>query len=168
MKSVPTLHSDRCSLTVVTQSDIPVLHQILEDSETKRFLPELCNEFQISDSLQQFVESFDKYLSQNEGVLWGIRINDTLIGFIALMDITTNPTLFYAIHPSYRNNGYMKECIIATIRFVNEAKLCQIIQSEVYCDNVISARLLTNLNFKIYKQSGNKDYFVIYLDETYL
>lgn len=168
MKSVHILHSDRCSLTVVTQSDIPVLHQILEDSETKRFLPELCNEFQISDSLQHSLNHSTNTYLKTKAFCGGIRINDTLIGFIALMDITTNPTLFYAIHPSYRNNGYMKECIIATIRFVNEAKLCQIIQSEVYCDNVISARLLTNLNFKIYKQSGNKDYYVIYLDETYL
>ena len=166
MNPVPVLHTDRCTLTAVTQSDIAVLREILDDSETQRFLPELCEEFQTTESLQQFIVSFDKYLLQDEGLLWGIRKDDTLIGFIAIMDIMTNPTLFYAMHPNYRNNGYMKECIKASMRFVNEVKLCLIIQSEVYCDNVISTKLLTNLNFKLYKQSETKVYYTTYLNNS--
>jgi len=166
MTSVPILHTDRCTLSGVSQSDIPVLRQILDDSETQRFLPELCKEFRTTESLQQFVSSFDKYLFQDEGILWGIHIKDTLIGFIAIMDMTTNPTLFYAMHPDSRNNGYMKECIKASMRFVNEVKLCLIIQSEVYCDNVISTKLLTNLNFKLYKQSETKVYYTTYLNNS--
>lgn len=73
MKFVPTLHTNRCTLSVVTQSDIPVLRQILDDAETQRFLPEFCEEFQTLESLQKFVASFDKYLAQDEGILWGIR-----------------------------------------------------------------------------------------------
>lgn len=160
MNAVPTLHTDRCTLSAVIQSDIPVLRQILDDSETQRFLPELCEEFPTIESLQKLVVSFDKYLAQDEGVLWGIRIDQVLIGFVAIMDIKTNPTLFYAMHPDYRNKGYMKECIMVILRFINEVSLCRIIQTEVYCDNVISDRLLTNLNFESYKQEDNKVYYV--------
>ena len=70
MKSVPSLHTGRCSLSAITRSDIPVLRQILDDPETQRFLPELCKEFQTAESLQQFIVSFDKYLAQDEGLLW--------------------------------------------------------------------------------------------------
>lgn len=167
MNSVPVLHTDRCTLTTVTQNDIPILRQILDDSETRRFLPELCEEFQTTESLQQLVASFDKLLLHDEGVLWGIRKENTFIGFIAIMDIKTNPTLFYAMHPDYRNNGYMKECIMANLRFVNDVNYCQVVQTEVYCDNVISERLLMNFNFRLYKQSENKASYVINLNNIH-
>ena len=165
MKSVPALHTNRCTLSAITQSDIPVLRQILDDAETQRFLPELCEEFQTLESLQKFVASFDKYLAQDEGILWGIRKDGTLIGFIAIMDIMTNPTLFYAMHPKHRNNGYTKECIIAALQFVNKINLCRIIQTEVYRDNEVSDRLLKNLNFRPCKQTENKVYYAINLSK---
>ena len=162
MKSVPTLHTDRCTLSAVTQSDIPVLRQILDDTETQRFLPELCEEFQTIESLQKFVTSFDNYLAQDEGILWGIRKDDTLIGFIAIMDIMTNPTLFYAMHPKHRNNGYMKECLARLMGFMHEVHLCDELQTEVYCDNVVSQNILFDLGFHIKMRDKEKillDYF---------
>lgn len=165
MKTVPTLYTDRCMLSEVIQKDIPVLRQIMDDAETKKFLPELCQEFQTQESLYQFIASFDIYLKQDDGVLWGIHKNEVLIGFIAIMDITATPTLFYAMHADCRNRGYMKEAIITTLQFTKEVDLCRIIQTEVYCDNVISDRLLTNLNFKWYKQEDKKVYYVINLNK---
>ena len=159
MKSVPSLHTDRCTLSTVTQSDIPVLRQILDDTETQRFLPELCEEFQTLESLQKFVTSFDKYLAQDEGLLWSIRKDDTLIGFIAIMDIMTNPTLFYAMHPKHRNNGYMKECLIKVVDYVQEVNHCDRLQTEVYNDNVASRKLLADIGFQKYNDDEKKVYY---------
>lgn len=159
MKSVPSLHTDRCTLSAVTQSDIPVLRQILDDTETQRFLPELYKEFQTGESLQQFIVSFDKYLAQDEGLLWGIRKDDTLIGFIAIMDIMTNPTLFYAMHPKHRNNGYMKECMVKVVDYVQEVNHCDRLQTEVYNENVASGKLLTDIGFQKYNDDEQKEYY---------
>lgn len=156
MKSVPTLHTGRCSLSTVTQSDIPVLRQILDDTETQRFLPELCEEFQTLESLQKFVASFGKYLAQNEGILWGIRKDNTLIGFIAIMDIMTNLTLFYAMHPHYRNLGYAKEAVAEVVRYFKDKHPNLHLHTEVYNDNHASISILQSCGFKISGKENKK------------
>lgn len=160
MNTVPTLHTNSCTLSAVTQVDIPNLFQILEDSETQRCLPELCNEFPTVESLLQFIASFDTYIIQDEGVLWGIRKDNILIGFIAIMDISTNPTLFYAMHPIYRNKGYMKECLNELIDFVDKENLCYIMNSEVNHENDISRKLLFSIGFYQRKEDYQKMYLI--------
>ena len=147
MKAVPTLHTDRCTLSAVIQSDIPVLRQILDDSETQRFLPELCEEFQTAESLQQFVESFDKLQLHDEGILWGIRKDNVFIGFIAIMDITTNPTLFYAMHPHYRNQGYAKETLADAVKDFKKEHPNRALHTEVYKNNHASIAILQSCGF---------------------
>ena len=156
MKSVPILHTTRCVLSAVTSADIPVLRQILDDADTQRFLPELCEVFQTEESLMQFIVSFDTYLHQDGGLLWGIHKGDTFIGFIAIMDIPDNPTLFYAMHPDYRNQGLMKESLKAVIDYVRGKNLFDKLQTEVYHQNVISWILLLNLGFHEVEKKGSK------------
>lgn len=158
MKAVPTLYTDSCILSAVTTEDIPIMGQILDDSETQRFLPELCQEFPTYESLLQFIASFNAYLLQDEGVLWGIHKGNILIGFIAIMDISNNPTLLYAMHPDYRNKGYMKKCLIELIEFVDEIKLCNLLNSEVILGNDISQKLLFSVGFYPCKEDNQKMY----------
>ena len=159
MKSVPSLHTGRCSLSAITRSDIPVLRQILDDPETQRFLPELCKEFQTAESLQQFIVSFDKYLAQDEGLLWGIRKDDTLIGFMATMDIMIYPTLFYAMHPDFRDQGYMKESLRELVFYVQNINLCNTLMTEVYGENLASQRLLSTMGFVITSVRAGKFHY---------
>ena len=161
MKTVPALHTDRCILTTVKQNDIPMIQQILEDTETKRFLPELCHEFQTEENLRQLITSFDKYLIQNEGVLWGVRKDDNLIGFIAIMGIPTSSTLFYAIHPGFRNNGYMRESLVKVMDYIYMTCLCSFLCSEVYHNHLISQKLLEDMGFKKCKMDKEKIYYRI-------
>ena len=164
MKEVPVQPTARCILTAVTQVDIPMLREILDDADTKRFLPELCEEFQTKESLQQFIISFDNYLAHDEGILWGIRLhlNPTLIGFIAIMDMPDNPTLFYAMHPLSRSCGYMKESLAAVIQNKQASGTCQTLQTEVYNNNVISTKLLIGLGCRIHKRDKRKIYYNLY------
>ena len=159
MKAIPVLYTARCVLSTVTSADILVLCQILDDADTRRFLPELCEVFQTEGSLKQFIASFDKYLQQNEGILWGIRKEDTFIGFIAIMDTPDNPTLFYAMHPAYRNQGLMKESLVKTEQYICENKVCQMISSEAYYENTISKKLLRDIGLQVYKEDGCKSYY---------
>ena len=156
MNTVPQLHTDRCTLSAVTQSDIPVLLQIMDDAETRRFLPELFEEFHTAESLQQFVASFGKYMTHDEGVLWGIRKDDTLIGFIAIMDISTNPSLFYAMHPNYRNQGYAKETVSEVVRYFKEKHPNLNLHTEVYNDNHASIAILQSSGFIVSAKENEK------------
>jgi len=155
MKSVHVLHTARCILSAVTSADIPVLRQILDDADTQRFLPELCDAFQTEESLKQLIAFFDSYIRHNEGFLWGIRKEDTFIGFIAVMDIPDNPTLFYAMHPAYRNQGLMKESLKDVIDYTKEKNLFNKLQTEVYQDNEKSLYVLKSCNF-IERFTNNK------------
>ncbi|MBE6253939.1 MAG: GNAT family N-acetyltransferase [Prevotella sp.] len=147
MKSVPVLHTDRCTLSAVTKNDVSVLRQILNDAETQRFLPELCEEFHTSERLKQFVASFDKYRLRDEGILWGIHKDSIFIGIIAIMDISVNPTLFYAMHPHYRHKGYFKESLRIALDFLWKSGICMSIRTEVNIDNEISQAILKNTGF---------------------
>ena len=147
MKTVPVLHTKRCVLTAITEKDIPVLRQIMEDIETRRFLPELCDVVKTEAGWKQCISSFDTYHTRNEGILWGIRLEENLIGFIAIMDIPENPTLFYAMHPDYRNRGLMKECLEEVIKRVQKEALCDKLQTEVYFENKASLSLLIDNGF---------------------
>lgn len=156
MKSVLVLHTDGCSLSTITQSDIHILRQILDDTETQRFLPELCEEFPNIESLQKLVVSFDKYLAQDEGVLWGIYKDGTLIGFIAIMDIMTNPTLFYAMHPHYRNQGYAKEAVADVVIDFKKEHPIRALYTEVYKDNQASIAILQSCGFVVCGRENEK------------
>lgn len=145
MMQVPIIQTNRCSLSAVSRNDIPVLLQIVNDAETRRFMPDFCEVFHTVDSLNTFIDSFDHYSHGNQGFLWGIRLQENLIGFIGIMDIPDSCTLFYAMHPGYRKYGYLKESLTEVIRFINDNDLCPTIHSEVFADNYISQKVLTEM-----------------------
>lgn len=159
MKHFPFLHTDRCTLETVTQEDIPMLFEILNDAETQRFLPELCSVLKTEESILEFISTFNSYISRDERIIWGVRKDYTFIGFIAIIDIPDNPTLFYAMHPVFRNRGYMKECLTVIIQFLHKSNLCSKIQTEVYKENNCSQHLLTDIGFMPYKMDNQKVYF---------
>ena len=159
MKTVPRLYTQRCTLTKIIESDLPYLHQVLFDGESIRFLPELYDVAKTADGLKQIIISFNTYLSQDEGILWGIRLDDNLIGFIAVMDLSVEPTIFYAIHSNDRRLGYMTECVHKVIDFLFERDICDYIQTEVYIDNKASLKLLFKNGFEIVDK-GNEKYFL--------
>ena len=159
MKSVPILRSRRCILCEITDKDLCVIQEIMNDDEFQKFLPELYELINSKDGFLQFFKSFSIYLQQDEGILWGISLNDNIIGFAAIMDISDNPTLFYAIHPLYRNKGLMTECISTIVSFLAKHKLCDYIQTEVYDRNIASLTVLLRNGFV--KTGHNEDCKII-------
>ena len=147
--SVPTLLSDHCTLNEIGENDITALRTIFSDADTQRYLPDLCDIAQTNDGIKQILKSFHTYLSKNEGVLWGIRKHDTLIGFVAAMDLSTNPTIFFAMHPKYRNLGYMQESVRLATQYVCDAKLTNELYTEVDVNNIASQKVLERCGYKV-------------------
>lgn len=147
--SVPTLQSEHCTLNEIERNDIAALRTILSDADTQRYLPDLCDIAQTNDGIKQILKSFRTYLSKNEGVLWGIRKDDTLIGFVATMDLSTNPTIFFAMHPKYRNQGYMQESVRLATQYICDTKLTNELHTEVDVNNIVSQKVLERCGYKV-------------------
>ena len=148
MKSFPTLQTLRCRLERIGSTDISILQQIFNDGLTRVYLNELNDLVSSKDGIRIFIDSFDRYAGNGEGFLWGIFLNVKLVGFIALMDITYSPSLFYAMHPEHRSQGIMKECVTQVLNYISEINICSYVKSEVYKQNTVSIRLLESIGFE--------------------
>lgn len=157
----PKIKTYRCILNCISNADIPILQEIFDDEATKYYLRELNELVSSKDGIKQFLASFSCYVNRNEGILWGIYLNSKLVGFIAIMDMPDNPTLFYAMHPDYRLQGIMKECIIEVTNFISKQIYCNSLQTEVYKDNDISINILQSADFKIIDFNDNKVFLKI-------
>ena len=157
----PKIKTYRCILNCISNADIPILQEIFDDEATKYYLRELNELVSSKDGIRQFLKSFSCYVNRNEGILWGIYLNSKLVGFIAIMDMPDNPTLFYAMHPDYRLQGIMKECIIEVTNFISKQTYCNFLQTEVYKDNDISINILQSADFKITDFNDNKVFLKI-------
>ena len=138
----PLLHTNRCVLSQITDADVAVLLEIFNDNLFSKFLPELSEVFVSQESLKTFIGTFNNYFEDGSGFLWGIRSNDKLAGFIAIMDIPDHATLFYAMHPEYRNMRIMSEAIDEVINFwtLNYSQIT--LNTEVYRANSASLSIL--------------------------
>lgn len=158
MTEFPTLVSPRCIVNCITGDDIPEMREIFDDELTKRYLPELKSLTRSNDKIKQMLKSFDVLFARNEGIIWGVRSSNTLVGFVAIIDISFNPTLIYATHPAYRQKGFMRECVPLLVRKAFESTKCSYILSEVHNDNKVSIGLLQSVGFCIVNRDRKKTY----------
>jgi RimJ/RimL family protein N-acetyltransferase len=113
----------------------------------------------LEDGILYFISTFDTYTKKGEGYLWGIYCNnDNLLGFVAVMDLSNSPTLFYAMHPTCRLQGYMKGAIYSVIDYLRKSKLCHKVLTDVYKENNISLHILKQLGFSAYREDDDKVY----------
>lgn len=151
----PILYTRRCRLDRITLLDMDMLRDIVEDVLFQLYLPELYELVHNVDGTHQFLSSFDIYAQNGDGFLWGIWKQNYLIGFVAIMDISHEPSLFYAMHREYRDKGYTKESVaqvVAHYKTISKAPL----QTEVYQSNIPSLSILASCGFQVAGSKGNK------------
>lgn len=151
----PILYTKRCRLDRITLLDMDMLRDIVEDILFQLFLPELYELIHNVARTHQFLDSFETYAQNGDGFLWGIWKQSYLIGFVAIMDVSHEPTIFYAMHREYRNKGYTKEAVsevVAHYKTISKAPL----QTEVYQSNVPSLSILASCGFQVVGTKDNK------------
>lgn len=156
MITFPTLHTMRCILREITRDEITTLREIIEDELFKRFLPEMYDTVKTEEGLLQLMRHFDTYVQNNDGALWGIETEGALAGFVAIMDISYDPILFYAMHPNYRNHGYTKEAVSEVVRYFKEKHPNLNLHTEVYNDNHASIAILQSRGFMVSAKENEK------------
>ena len=151
----PVLYTQRCRLDRIILHDMDMLRDIVEDIQFMLFMPELYEVVHDVEGMHRFLRSFDVYAQKGDAFLWGIRKNTFLIGFVAIMDMSYDPTIFYAIHPEYRNKGYAKEVVaevVAYYRTISKVPL----HTEVYSSNLASLAVLASCGFQLTVSKDNK------------
>lgn len=156
MNAVPVLYTERCVLNGITQEDVPTLRHIVNDALFRCFLPELYKLVRSPKGLQRFLDTFGKYLAEDEGVLWGVRKENQLIGFVALMDFSCCPSISYAMHPDFRNQGYAKESVAEAVNYFKTISSQLELQTVVYKDNEASLSILKSCGFRKSAEIHNK------------
>lgn len=162
--AVPKLETAHCKLNTIDDTDVPALRVIFSDESTKTFLPELCDVVKSDDGIRQVIKSFATYLKSEEGYLWGIRYDESLVGFIAIMDIPENSTIFYAMNARYRGKGLMTECSKEVVRWFRETHPSCELHSEIHKGNAASIRILNNAGFHQYNEDKSKVYLKLAID----
>lgn len=152
------MKAGRCMLSRMGKDDVGVLKEIFANAETRRYLPELYTLIVADDGIAGFIYAFESLAEKDEGCLWGIRCDDCLVGFVAIMDLSFEPSLFYAMHPDSRQRGYMKEAIAAVVGYLRRERLWRSVSTEVYKENVISVNILQQMGFVACREDGDKVY----------
>ena len=158
MTELPLLKSRNCTLNRIMEDDIPIMRQIINDKLTKKFLSELWPLVKTDEGIKQILSAFNSFMEHDEGMIWGIRLNGNLIAFVAFMDLPYNPTILYAMHPSYRSKGYMKESVELSVQYLFDYGYCSHVQTEVHNDNATSINLLQSIGFEVVKKNKQKTY----------
>ena len=158
MTELPVLKSPRCILNCIMEDDIPIMRQIFDDELTRKYLSELRTLVETDKGIKQMLSAFNILMKQNEGLIWGVRLDGYLIAFVAFMNLSCNPTVIYAMHPAHRSKGYMKECVAQSVQFILDSGRCSYIQTEVHNDNVASVRLLQSIGFDVVSKDKLKTY----------
>ena len=158
MNPFPEINSRHSALARISESELDILKEIFEDVETRRFLSELYELLDSSNGIQKFVSTFDLYTRNDEGYLWGFKHCDELVGFVAVMDLSDIPVLFYAMHSNHRSRGYMKDALQSVLGYLSNQKAIRTISTDVYKENSISIALLQQLGFCVCKEDDKKAY----------
>lgn len=149
----PILYTKRCRLERIILHDMDMLRDIVEDFQFRLFLPELYEVVQNVEGMCQFLRSFDDYAQNGEGFLWGVWKQSYLIGFVAIMDMSYEPTIFYAMHHDYRDKGYTKEAVAEVVAYYKTISKSSL-YTEVYQYNLPSLSILDFCGFQV---TGSKD-----------
>lgn len=142
--------------TPVQDSDISQLMDIFADEVTKNFLPELAEAIREEKDVRFFLNNIKMSLLTGEVILWGIRQESLLIGFIGIIGIPDYPSLFYAMHPNYRGKGIMTECVTEAVEWFHTNHPTLHLHTEVYKGNVPSIHLLQKNNFTQFNEDEQK------------
>lgn len=158
MNPFPEINARHSVLTRISEDALGILKDIFDDADTRRFLPELYELLDSFDGFRNFVTTFDYYTQNDEGYLWGVKQSGKLVGFVAVMDLSDIPALFYATHPNHRSRGYMKDALQSVLGYLSNQKAVRTISTDIYKNNSISINLLQQLGFCVCREDDKKVY----------
>ena len=151
-----TIQTKRLILKEITENDFSSLFALLTNEEVKKtyLVPDFKSE---EDFLKMFRHL--QNLSQNpDSHTAGIFLNGILIGLFHKVEIYGDRVeVGYAIHPTYKNQGYATEALQAGIEYFFEKGFTEV-YAGAFKTNSASIRVMEKAGMKKTKMKASVDY----------
>jgi ribosomal-protein-alanine N-acetyltransferase len=143
----PELNTNKLKLRAIKETDAHSLALIYSDAETMYYRGSPTTFSQ--EDIEIFVQEKINWFKAFKGIYWVITdsIFGELIGYVDLYWLEDKWELEYCILKEHRRKGYATEAVSKVISFCKENEI-NIIYAKTKKINIVSIRLLKNLNFK--------------------
>lgn len=109
-KKIPEIKTDRLCLHTICDRDREAVIELLTNEEISQTF--MVPDFKSHEEKVQMYEALQTMSESDEHFVYGIYLNDSMIGFLNDVDISENEIeLGYVIHPDQKNKGYATEAL---------------------------------------------------------
>ena len=150
-ESLPTINASRVSLRWICEQDTDAFYAIYSNPEVMRYwsTPPLANREAATDLIKKIQEDWKRRVI----LKWGIarRTDDQLIGSVTLFNLDFNhrrAEIGYALGRDHWGQGYMREALMAVLKYAFEVLELHRIEADVDPRNAASIKTLERLGFK--------------------
>ena len=138
--SSPTIYTDRLRLHSLTDNDVNAVIDLLTDPEIIQTY--MVPDFRSHDEARNMFERFKQLSESDERFVYGIYLEDELIGLINDVGISGKEIeLGYVIHPRRKNRGFATEVLATAMRELFHAGY-EVVRAGAFEENVASVRVM--------------------------
>lgn len=148
----PVIETERLLLRCITTEDAPQLFLLRSDPGIMKYLDREPHRF-VEETVSFIKEKILDSLHKNEGILWVITLkNDPEIiigttGFWRIDFEHYRTEIGYMLHSAYWRKGYMKEAVLASIKWIFKNTDVHSIEANINPGNEPSESLLKSTGF---------------------
>ena len=140
VKTTPVINTACLCLHAFSDEDAETMIALLTNSEVIKTY--MVPDFRSSDEEVKLFERFKELSVSDERFVYGIYLEEKLIGFINDVEIKeTEIELGYVIDPSYKNQGFATEALAAAIKELFAAGF-SVVKTGAFEENAASMRVM--------------------------
>ena len=139
-KNTPIIKTDRLCLRAIDDGDREGLIDLLKNEEIGKTF--MVPDFKSREQELKMFETFKRLSSSDERFVYGIYLDDRIIGFINDVDINEDTVeIGYVIHPSVSGRGYATEALNVAIGEIFASGFT-IVKASAFEGNIASMRVM--------------------------
>lgn len=161
------LTTERLIIHEVTSEDANQISSQISDDSVDKYLSSLSKDdiaviFQDQDAVSALLTRFSNSIGDGNSEIYGAWKNDTLIGFISLINGESGtPELQIEIAPPFQNQGYGFEFLGALLNYLFEIKNFQYIRYTVLPNNNASIALVKHIGAELQTPKSDAERLLI-------
>lgn len=171
-KTMPVIHTERLCLQSIRDTDqVDMIALFTNEEIVKTYMMPM---FESQDEKLRLFEGLRTMSFSEEHFVYGIYLNDKMIGFINDVEISEKEIeLGYVIHPSQKNKGYATEVLKKSMEMLF-ASGYSIVKAGAFEENSASMRVMEKSGMTLAEQReiieyrGKKHHCIYYKKENNL
>ena len=150
------IHTDRLCLHSITENDKDDMIELLTNAEISKTF--MIPDFKSHEEEVQMFEALKMMSVSEEHFVYGIYLNDKMIGFINDVDIGGKEIeLGYVIHPNQQNKGYATEVLQKALAMILKSGYTSV-KAGAFEENRASMRVMEKCGMKRAAQEDTIEY----------